>query len=379
MEDAWGRCIPTDAVVEILRRLPTSSRRRLRLVCKRWRDLINERTPELQVRTKILAFLSQDDRSHAVVFDDKDGHRRHAWTYPCCGDGCHVNLVGTCNGLLCLHESCGLSFSTITVINPISGEKRELPPVPTTSSWARFGTYGKYSFGYHPVTGQYKVVHIPRAPRQAVDAVQVFTLGDTSWRTVPVSALGSSYDCSSGAISVDGSTYWLSAFTDRVMALDLDNESVTSFPVPPQAKRPVSAYPGELRWQLTNIHGKLGLVVTDLTMQVKEVWVLEEDTGEQPRWSKRYNLPVQTARSPGRWIVAPHLIHGGEYILSQSWDRIQHSGRCYAYGRTRLFRHKVDSENKLLLNAAELTMSAEEGAGELATFEYVEETLDQLP
>lgn len=73
--------LPTDAFVDILLRLPTSARRRLRLVCKRWRDVINERTPERQLRAKILAFTSQDRVSRAFVFDDKTGHRRHAWTY----------------------------------------------------------------------------------------------------------------------------------------------------------------------------------------------------------------------------------------------------------------------------------------------------------
>ncbi|KAK3123754.1 hypothetical protein QOZ80_8AG0635510 [Eleusine coracana subsp. coracana] len=271
----------------------------------------------------------------------------------------------------------GGSYSAITVINPITGEKRDLPPVPTTTRyWDPFRTHGKYSFGYHPITDQYKVVHIPRAPRQVVDAVQVFTLGDASWRTVPVTMVCSSYDLSSGAVNIDGSTYWLSAFADRVMALDLDGESVTSFCVALQARRRASfAQDG---WQLTNIHGRLGVVVTGFTIQVKEVWVLEEGRGDQSRWSKRYKLPVQIGRWPGRWIMTPHLMHGGEYILSQSRDMLDH-GSC-SWGRIRLFRHKVGGQNGQLvpLDAAELAMSAEEGYGELETFEYVE-TLDLLP
>ena len=72
-----GFDVPTDAFVEILLRLPTSARRRFRLVCKRWRDVIDERTPERQVRTKTLAFIGQRRSSRALVFDNKDGRRRH--------------------------------------------------------------------------------------------------------------------------------------------------------------------------------------------------------------------------------------------------------------------------------------------------------------
>jgi hypothetical protein len=46
MVDDDGFILPTDAFVEVLLRFPTSSRCRVRLVCKRQRDVINERTPE---------------------------------------------------------------------------------------------------------------------------------------------------------------------------------------------------------------------------------------------------------------------------------------------------------------------------------------------
>ena len=44
----------TDVLVEILLRLPPSSRRRFRLICRLWRDLISERTTEMQSRASPL-------------------------------------------------------------------------------------------------------------------------------------------------------------------------------------------------------------------------------------------------------------------------------------------------------------------------------------
>ncbi|TVU05401.1 hypothetical protein EJB05_48562, partial [Eragrostis curvula] len=62
--ESWN--IPDDAFMEVLLRLPRSSRRRLRLVCRRWRKVIDERTPELiKSRAVPLAFVINDYKSSA--------------------------------------------------------------------------------------------------------------------------------------------------------------------------------------------------------------------------------------------------------------------------------------------------------------------------
>ncbi|KAL6661189.1 hypothetical protein ACP70R_000573 [Stipagrostis hirtigluma subsp. patula] len=383
-DEGFIALLPDDAFVQILLFLPTSSRRRFRLVCKRWRDLIDERTPERQVRTKILAFSSQRGSSRAVVFDDHDGRRRHEWTYPWFGAS-FVRIVGTSNGLLCLHESRqvhGIAVcSTITVTNPITGEATTLPPVPPMPRQygEQFMGHGKYSFGCHPTTGRYKVVHVPRRRRQAVDAVQVFTLGDgTPWREVPVLTAGASYSTSAEAITVDGSTYWLTAFSDRVMALDLDDEVVTSFQAPPTS---ISTRAG---WRLTSVHGRLGLAVpeasavTGLVTRV-EVWVLEGG-GEHRRWSRRYDIVEARERC---WITAPCLTHG-EYVLRRPWRLSYSSGNLWI--KERLYRHKAGdlsdgdgkSRQEQPLEGEELVMNQEDINDNLVTLAYVE-TLEPLP
>ena len=47
-----------DVLAEILLRLPPSSRRRARLVCRFWRDVVNERTTELRSDTGDIIFSS---------------------------------------------------------------------------------------------------------------------------------------------------------------------------------------------------------------------------------------------------------------------------------------------------------------------------------
>ncbi|CAO2207115.1 unnamed protein product [Urochloa humidicola] len=386
-DECFDLRLPDDALVQVLLLLPTSSRRRFRLVCKRWRDLIDERTPERRSRTKILAFFAERGCSRALVFDDdKDGGRRRAWTYPCSTTTATIDIVGTCNGLLCLHETsappsgidnAGSPLSVISVTNPITGETRILPPVPAE----QFGAFGKYSFGYHPISGEYKVVHIPFRRRhkiQEVDAVWVFTLGrddTTSWREVPVTAPGASYSSNycDEVVSVDGVMYWLNAASSRIMELDLGDERATWLDVPPPVRAGGLKKPEESRWRLTSVHGRLGIAVTT-PWEGFEVWVQDG----RPRWVRGLTLPGPRGRR-GFWITAPHLTYG-EYAMSTS------SG----WGRPRLYRHKVGSligrdgdGGRLLLlpegAAAELVMDDETPYyEEMKTFAYVE-TLEPLP
>jgi hypothetical protein len=60
-------------------------------------------------------------------------------------------------------------------------------------------------------------VHVPcHAGGGPFDAVNVLTLGDGSWREVPV-PVGTSCRLSFGLVSVDGATYWVSNDAHSVM------------------------------------------------------------------------------------------------------------------------------------------------------------------
>ncbi|CAO2162911.1 unnamed protein product [Urochloa humidicola] len=268
-DDGDGFFLPTDAFVEVLLRLPTSSRRRFRLVCKRWRDVIDERTPERHVRTKILAFFSSEAGvSHAVLLPDeprsdgcgsgqewmtftssKSNSNTDSNTYFRRREAGVVHLVGTCNGLLCLRDDVpdrgGGTVSTISITNPVTGENAVVLRWPRYSFG--FGKVVKYGFGYHPTTGKYKVVIVScllsstypyynYTRRLEIDRVLVCTLGGGSGlREVPVlagPADTASYHDYSDIVTVDGSTYWLTGRADRVVALDLRDERVASFEAP---------------------------------------------------------------------------------------------------------------------------------------------------
>jgi hypothetical protein len=98
------------------------------------------------------------------------------------------------------------------------------------------------------------VVHVPCCYEEAraFRSVQVFALGEASWRDVatPRAAI---CNRSAGVVSVDGATYWVVNGTKKVMSFDLGNERVMPVQAIPTAP------PGSSSWYLTEVHGKLGI------------------------------------------------------------------------------------------------------------------------
>ncbi|CAL5005567.1 unnamed protein product [Urochloa decumbens] len=395
MEDG-GTCLPDDVLVQIFLLVPARSRRPLRLVCKGWRDVIDERAPppeDAKPPAKILVFINKGRTSRAVVFDGGSRHRERARTYTSSSDGGRVRMVGTCNGLLCLHDHtttyAGFSISTITVTNPVTGETAALPPVPRRWAWAQLAKApGHYSFGFHPETKLHKVVYIPRGHRWSLDALQVFTLGGNkaAWREVPVPVRGACHDLLCEPVSIAGVTYWLAA--GRVMSLDLgQDERVASLDAPPA--KMVRPAPGQaetvrdISWRLTKVGASLGAVVPGppvapgVSAGRVDVWVLDVDGGggEPPQWSRRYSVVESMWNS---WVMAPQLTHG-DYVLSAEYEwKFSPSQRKW----TTLHRREVgglvdggdDNWQRQLprTKGAQLIMSKEEREGELTTFAYVE-------
>ncbi|KAF8751006.1 hypothetical protein HU200_012303 [Digitaria exilis] len=179
--------------------------------------------------------------------------------------------------------------------------------------------------------------------RLAIDGVQVFTFTmsemESSWREVLDIAEWSFQD-SGGVVTVDGTTHWLTARAERVVALGLEDEHVTSFEAPLDVHQLLQD-PEEATCRLTNVHERLGVLVTcrhSPAMRV-DLWVLEEDEGghrrRPARWSRKCSLMEPTSQDDGRWITSPHFTHG-EYVLSKR----------EAGGATWLYRHRVGDLTK---------------------------------
>ncbi|CAL4900538.1 unnamed protein product [Urochloa decumbens] len=323
MSDGGWDGIPADVFLDILLRIPLCPRRRLRLVCRHWRDIIDERAPEPRACAKVLAFSNDGGPHRAYIIDDltHGGVRRRELDllHHSRQDAAEVRLIGTCNGLLCLLRS-----HDIAVINPAT---RELLAVGLPSACYYGRNEATYSFGYHPATGRYKIVHVPHYRAARLDAVRVLTLGDhgpgAAWRDVPAPP-GSSCLLRFGLVTVGaGVTYWVTEDAKRIMSLDLKDDRVAVVESPPMpvplvpfngyGPEYVNAYP----CRLTEVHGKLGLAARrpcDGDMSKTEVWVLEGGKEQEMAWVKRCTVLAGGAVTRQE-IALPHAMHG-EHVLT---------------------------------------------------------------
>ncbi|CAL4900534.1 unnamed protein product [Urochloa decumbens] len=380
--DGWDG-IPADVFSEILLCIPPCARRRLRLVCRHWRGVIDERAPEPRSRPKVLAFFGERrGGSRAVVFDDDalpgGGKKKNG-----CGarelglegsgaDAAGVRMIGTCNGLICvLRESGG----NVAVLNAAVREMVDaLPP----HTWPGLDA-STYTFGYHAETGRYKVVHVPCDLRSAeLAAVYVFTLGAGGavalWKEVAAPA-GSGCLLRFGLVTIGGVAYWVTKDGARIMAFDLGDETFAPLEWPPM---PVLLWMDDGHTHtchLTEVRGRLGLVVRRANHEPKrpkttEVWVLEGESAEERAWVKSFTVEAQ-GEARRQEIALPHVAHGN-HVLTTSQQR--RDGVLWLT----LNAHRLRGERKLRCGVARVgATSAETRLGEydspsIRTFAYVE-------
>ncbi|XBI43988.1 hypothetical protein VPH35_108695 [Triticum aestivum] len=338
------RDFPADVLANILMRLPPNTRRRLRLVCRHWRDIVGTRTAtNLRSRAKILVAAT----GTAYVIDNLSApvKPRELWAdalteYHFKDTSVFMSVVGTCNGLICLCDDQKLG-GPITVANPVTSEALRIPPLPPPRPGADMcfdrSWHAAYSFAYLPTSGLYKIVHVPCHLNGSVyDMVHVITLGEASWRGVPA---GSGARCSLGdnVVSVDG-----------VMSFDLEDERITPIMLLPSVVLSSSKNGGS--WHLAEVHGRLAIVFSNFSpsMETTEVWVMQGRTAGKIRWSRWYIIQMRTprhrprepSRTKMRRLTWPLLVHD-EQILTWEWS---------LYERDRvLYRHTpIDEDTRMV-------------------------------
>lgn len=187
--------------------------------------------------------------------------------------------------------------------------------------WSSSGWHHAYSFAYDAMTEQYKVVRLPCYLDRSggFNTLQVFALGKkkkknkvaatSAWRDVATP--GASCCLDAGVVSVDGVTDWVTKDAERVVSFDVREERVVcTRAMPARAKRGYA-------WQLAEVHGRLGLVLSSerwMTPEKIDVWVLSGGGGDRHGWSRRYTVKVNDGVR--HWMSLPHLAHG-DCLLSE--------------------------------------------------------------
>jgi F-box interacting protein len=93
-------------------------------------------------------------------------------------------------------------------------------------------------------------VHVP-CFFKTKETLQVFTLGEASWREVP--APGDRCRLDAGVVSVNGATYWVVEGSERIVSFDHQSEQVKTVTPLPVSDGPIS--------HLTEVQRRLSVAI----------------------------------------------------------------------------------------------------------------------
>lgn len=302
--------LPREIVLDILSRLPITSLVRFRLVCRSWRALGRDPLlPDAQLartaaRDPFLVFHSDFPLRNQLSFvelsaQDQDcGHGRSKkssvgkFNPPFLNSMPEFDVVGSCNGLLCLADS--LYRETLFVYNPFTGDCRELPP---SRQYADQTVV--FGFGFHPATREYKVIKIAYYPNPSragavsrrarrvphlQSEVQVLTLGRSpAWRSLGRAPY--QIDKRPSETVVNGRLHWVTGprryrTARQLVSFDLADEQFR------EVLRPEGGPIGRSNYQLMALRGCLSAIVYCNYGRL-EIWVMKTYNVKES-WTREY-------------------------------------------------------------------------------------------
>ncbi|KAI3815110.1 hypothetical protein L1987_14766 [Smallanthus sonchifolius] len=295
--------LPRDLLLDVLTRLPISSLIQFRFVSRSCYALSHD--PELPrlyhpVAARadpILVFHCDYPIRNQLYFVRYDGDHGgdkvvRKISTPFCGSMPEFNVVGSCNGLMCLSDS--LYGEPVYVFNPFTRNHLELPKCRQFQDQEVV-----FGFGFHPVTNEYKVVRIVyyrtnhRLTRNnrsyPRSEVHVLTIGEpnsssNSWRClgkVPYQLDRQAKE----VVVVNGRLHWVSR-PGRLGGLP--GRTIVSFDLKDEQFKLVSKPVNRSNYHLAVINDCLAAAVSCGYGKL-EIWVMKEyDVKES--WTKLFNI-----------------------------------------------------------------------------------------
>ncbi|XP_004491717.1 F-box/kelch-repeat protein At3g23880-like [Cicer arietinum] len=195
-----------DLIVEILSFVPVKTLMQLKCVCKSWNTIVSnpsfaklhlQRSPRnthLMIYTidcsAVLFPLSSLPENLLTAIPK---YPRYPFLDMCCSD-----LVGSCNGLICL-VGYSRPYEWLRFWNPATNSLSDILGY-------SYGYRNRLTFGYDSSTDTYKVVSL------SGKIVNVFSLGDNVWKNIqnfPVVSFEQCHPCVNAGVHVSGTINWL--------------------------------------------------------------------------------------------------------------------------------------------------------------------------
>ena len=311
--------LPHDIVLNILTRLPAKSVIRFRCVCKTWDSSIT--TPYF-ISTHLNNLAHDHDNGDGdgyiihmpwssnasnravctVAFDrtfDRISEIEFLFVFP----SRPIQIVGSCNGLLCISGTCGLDISDYVIYlwNPSIRKFKRLPD-------SCFGKLGLVTLGfaYHSEKNDYKVLRIssyPMVTPPMPDKIEVYTLSSDSWRRVGMSLRANAMEFNYCSLLpfplVSGALHWISRVVEGeeerksevIMSFDVNSEEFRMLRIPDGAMSTVG-----FQTRLASFKGKLAFLTCGQSEQrggdQYSIWVMRE-YGVLESWNKLFVVPIE--------------------------------------------------------------------------------------
>ncbi|KAK9060408.1 hypothetical protein SSX86_021112 [Deinandra increscens subsp. villosa] len=293
--------LPRDLLLDVLTRLPISSLIQFRFASRSCYAL--SRDPELPrlhhptaaKSDPILLFHCDYPIRNQLCFVGYDGDQGgdkvvRKITTPFCSSMPEFNVVGSCNGLLCLSDS--LYGEPVYVFNPFTRNHFELPKCRQFQDQELV-----YGFGFHPVTNEYKVVRIVyyrtknrlssnnrSYPRSEVHVITIGDAKNDGWRflgKVPYQLDRQAKE----VVVVNGRVHWVGR-PGRLSGLP--GRTIVSFDLEDERFKLVSKPVNRSNYHLAVIDDCLAAAVSCGYGKL-EIWVMKEyDVKES--WTKLFNI-----------------------------------------------------------------------------------------
>ncbi|XP_026416144.1 F-box/kelch-repeat protein At3g23880-like [Papaver somniferum] len=192
---------PTEIIENILDRLPIEAALRAKRVCKTWSIFLRKKTDKVGL---LFAESYLDENRNKLYYGDQydptRGKMNYNYSYDnrldkmrkgkhFVGYGYMENMVGSCNGLVCIRSRYPEFVKPFLICNPITGEV-VYAPKPDKSIARECRPTDTSGFGYCHSKNEYKIVRM-HYQGQKRSHVLVYSVGGSVWRSKGFIRVGS--------------------------------------------------------------------------------------------------------------------------------------------------------------------------------------------
>lgn len=320
--------ILSENLADVLLLLPIKSIARFKSVCKSWQtvfsdpDFINMHLRRSALENKsccrLLKYLSSCEEEVYSLRSDTDFAEFRRLRVPVRSKTDYYQIVGSCNGLICLTESNNKgSYLTVNTFlwNPsVTDQWKPLPKINLMNKVdSPFMVVG-LGFAFHPKIDDYKVVRIVYFLKNKRTEVHVYSLRKDAWKTTDAKVQYCHIHDTLSRSFVNGALHWLVAqkihgqgkSDDLILSFDMAEDHLS------EMELPELGYDESLSQKCLAVHKDLLSVFVYSAHHCNgkcDLWVMDE-YGVAGSWTKRFTFCLDV-----EILMLLDILDNGEVVM----------------------------------------------------------------